>query len=158
MARERDNRATHVREYTGWALNNWQQAQNLFRPMQSLDQPIYPDNPTPLGETLPEAGNTEAEAIANADFGLLLEGLTPRQQTVLRMRFGEDLYISEIAQIMQLDISTVRHHEQDGLDKIRAKFGLPTKEKAYTDPQHRRDYQKNWYREKVARRQAERTE
>ena len=130
-----------------WALGNWQHAQSLLVRPESLDLPVC-TQPIPLGETLWDSSvDVEGEAIANADFELLLSGLNERQQMVLRMRFGQDLYISEIARIMKLDISTVRHHEQNGLDKIRKKFGLPTEIKVYDSrtPQEKRDYQKHWH-------------
>lgn len=134
-----------------WVLANFQFAQVLFKPMQSLDEQP-PDGRLARSEVIFDASvDVENEAIANADFDLLLEGLTQRQQSVLRLKFERELHESEIAKALGLSISGTHNHIVAGLDNVRRKFGLPTVGKESRTPQEKRDYQNAWYHRKQAR-------
>ena len=49
-----------------------------------------------------------------------VEELTPRQRTVFLLRFVEELELSDIAEVMNLPLPTVKTHLYRGLDRVRA--------------------------------------
>ena len=134
-----------------WAINNMGYAIALMSPYKSLDEPIFDGKREgrTRGETIFDSSvDVESEAIANVDFELLLEGLTPRQQSVLRLKFERELHESEIAQVLGLSISGTHCHIVAGLDNVRRKLGVPTVGKESRTPEQKKAYQNAWYRKK----------
>jgi RNA polymerase sigma-70 factor (sigma-E family) len=76
-----------------------------------------PDRPAP------EPPPDQAEAL-----GRLLAGLTPRQRTVLALRYGADLSEAETAELLGVTVGTVKALASRGLARLRADLDPSTYE------------------------------
>jgi RNA polymerase sigma-70 factor (sigma-E family) len=71
--------------------------------------------PERAGRTDQESPDEQAQALLR-----LLAGLSPRQRTVLALRYGADLSEAEIAQLLGVTTGTVKSLASRGLAKLRA--------------------------------------
>ena len=103
------------------------------RPPLSLDKPFGEENEFSLGDfvTADERYTPHQETDRNLlaqQLEKLLVRLTPRQEKIIRMRFGLDgggeRTLEEIADKMELSRERVRQIQRTALDKIRAKAHL----------------------------------
>jgi RNA polymerase sigma-70 factor (sigma-E family) len=65
------------------------------------------------------ADSSEASAL-RLTLAAALRRLTPRQRTVLVLRFYEDLTEAQVARELGLTVGTVKRHGHDGLNRLRA--------------------------------------
>lgn len=75
---------------------------------------VPPDRGAPAGEPAAE----QAEALRR-----MLAGLSPRQRTVLALRYGADLSEADTAQLLGVSIGTVKSLSSRGLAKLRTQLG-----------------------------------
>ena len=75
-------------------------------------------------ETLPEEGIHD-QAIANAEFDMLMDSLDEQYRTVLVLRYGEGLSVRQISQILEISESAVKQRLKRGRDKARGLFEPP---------------------------------
>jgi RNA polymerase sigma-70 factor (ECF subfamily) len=87
---------------------------------------------TAISEHIPHRDSSpEARLIAREQLALVWDSvaqLTDRQRNVFMLRFVEELELSEIADITDLPISTVKTHLYRALATIRARHNAPNKE------------------------------
>ena len=106
---------------TQWVIANFTHAVSVLTPAKSLDEPNMRGQ-TLYNRLIDTRINVEDEAIANAEFNNLLEGLTKEQQTILTMKFRDDFTLADIARTLGLSIYTIRTNEQKGLLAIKEKL------------------------------------
>jgi RNA polymerase sigma-70 factor (sigma-E family) len=71
--------------------------------------------PEHAGVTDPDSPDEQARALLR-----LLAGLSPRQRTVLALRYGADLSEAETAELLGVTVGTVKAQASRGLAKLRA--------------------------------------
>jgi len=100
---------------------------NLAEQAVSLDTPVGEDGNITLAEYLvpSEGGSTEEQAIRDSLFAELLrmlETLTPREQKVLRLRYGldgeEPLTLGEVGRMLHLTKERIRQIEKRAKEKL----------------------------------------
>lgn len=95
----------------------------------SLDAPVGDDDEGRLADFVPGNGPVPEEEVALRRLGGhlagLLEALSPREQQVLRMRFGighpREHTLEEVGKELQLTRERIRQIERAALDKLRAR-------------------------------------
>lgn len=95
----------------------------------SLDTPIGEDGDATLGDLIPGTGPVPEAAVVMRALGghieTLIDALTPREQQVLRMRFGmggsREHTLEEVGKAMQLTRERIRQIEKAALDKLRVR-------------------------------------
>jgi RNA polymerase primary sigma factor len=113
---------------TGMPVSRVEQVLSLVQEPTSLDLPIGEDGDATLGDLI-EAKNTidpqaaaEASALARSVTEALAE-LTPREQRILRMRFGigdsRDHTLEEVGQVFGVTRERIRQIEAKALEKLR---------------------------------------
>lgn len=85
--------------------------------------------PESLVETLPERPAVDAVPAEQAEaLARLLAGLSPRQRTVLALRYGADLSEAEIAELLGVTVGTVKTLASRGLARLRTDLNPTTYE------------------------------
>jgi RNA polymerase primary sigma factor len=109
-------------------LHQVRRAQRLVREPVSLDAPAGPEQDQRLGDFIadegsPNPGQLAETAESNRDVAALLCQLTPREQKVLRMRFGigerQSHTLEEIGQTFGLTRERIRQIEANALRKLK---------------------------------------
>jgi RNA polymerase primary sigma factor len=117
---------------TGMPIARVEQVLSLVQEPTSLDLPIGEDGDATLGDLI-ESKNTvdpqaaaEASALARSVTEALAE-LTPREQRILRMRFGigdsRDHTLEEVGQVFGVTRERIRQIEAKALEKLRGNSG-----------------------------------
>ncbi|MDB4938114.1 MAG: polymerase sigma factor RpoD, partial [Labilithrix sp.] len=125
----REPTAEEISKLSGLAKERVQNILTLPAQPASLDMPMGEDGDATLGDLV--AGNTalpDAEVSLRALGGhieTLMAALTPREQQVLRMRFGmggaREHTLEEVGRALSLTRERIRQIERAALDKLRAR-------------------------------------
>jgi RNA polymerase primary sigma factor len=124
----REASAGEIASRTGIPAARVEQVLSLVQQPTSLDLPIGEDGDATLGDLIaaPDAVDPQAAAEASALSEFVaeaLEGLTPREQRILRMRFGlggeEDHTLEEVGQVFGVTRERIRQIEAKALEKLR---------------------------------------
>lgn len=116
----------------GMPIEKVQAAQRLAREPVSLDTPIGEDEDTTLGTLIEDRNAVQPfDAAAGADMRAAaahaLSGLTPREERVLRMRFGigmdRDHTLEEVGQTFSVTRERIRQIEAKALQKLKKHAG-----------------------------------
>jgi RNA polymerase primary sigma factor len=125
----REPSETELRERSGLSPEKLRTIERLTAEPLSLQTPTGADNDAELGDFTPDRSTPAPdEAIAEARMRratrALLDGLSPREQDILRKRFGLDdtrpHTLAEIGESMSLSRERIRQIEADALRKLRA--------------------------------------
>jgi RNA polymerase primary sigma factor len=126
QGRQPDTEKVAVR--AGVAIQDVEWMLSLGQEPTSLDLPVGEDGDATLGDLIeaPDAINPHAVAEAsalNARVAAVLEGLAPREQRILRMRFGiggvEEHTLEEVGKIFGVTRERIRQIEAKALEKLR---------------------------------------
>ena len=95
-----------------------------IRPRVSLDAPCRSDEATPLANFLASVSEPDPDEGEITEFlDRIFEALNPREQLVLRLRFGLDgesrQSLSEISKVLKVSKERVRQIEERALEKMR---------------------------------------
>ena len=90
----------------------------------SLCVPIW-GSTTPLGDTLPDARDEFAPVEAALTLGPVLAQLAPRERTVLRLRFRENMTQAQIGLTIGVSQMQVSRLLADILTRLRAQIDSP---------------------------------
>jgi RNA polymerase primary sigma factor len=113
---------------TGIPLARVEQVLSMVREPTSLDLPVGEDGDTTLGELIEAPNAVDPQAAVEASslqelVGEALSALTPREQHILRMRFGiggaSDHTLEEIGQMFGVTRERIRQIEAKALEKLR---------------------------------------
>jgi RNA polymerase primary sigma factor len=125
----REPTAEEISAISGLARERVENILTLPAQPASLDTPMGEDGDATLGDLVP--GNTELPDAAVALRALgghietLMSALTPREQQVLRMRFGmggaREHTLEEVGRALSLTRERIRQIERGALDKLRAR-------------------------------------
>jgi RNA polymerase primary sigma factor len=124
----REAQAAEIAARTGIPLARVEQVLSLVQQPTSLDLPIGEDGDATLGDLIaaPDTVDPQAAAEASALSGFVaeaLEGLTPREQRILRMRFGlggeSDHTLEEVGKVFGVTRERIRQIEAKALEKLR---------------------------------------
>lgn len=116
----------------GMPIEKVQAVQRLAREPVSLDTPIGEDEDTTLGTLIEDRNAVQPfDAAASADMraaaARALSGLTPREERVLRMRFGigmdRDHTLEEVGQTFSVTRERIRQIEAKALQKLKKHAG-----------------------------------
>jgi RNA polymerase primary sigma factor len=120
--------AAQVALKTGVAVERVEQVLSMVQEPVSLDLPVGEDGDTTLGELIAAPNGIDAHAAVEAGalarvLGEALAGLTPREQHVLRLRFGiggaDDLTLAEVGKVFGVTRERIRQIEAKALEKLR---------------------------------------
>jgi RNA polymerase sigma-70 factor (sigma-E family) len=81
--------------------------------------------PEPAAVSGPDSAGEQARALL-----ALLAGLSPRQRTVLALRYGADLSEAETAELLGVSTGTVKSQASRGLAKLRADLDPAARERS----------------------------
>jgi RNA polymerase primary sigma factor len=124
----REAGADEIAQRTGIAPERIAQVLAMVQQPTSLDLPIGEDGDATLGELIaaPDAVDPHAAAEASALRDVVLEaisGLTPREERILRMRFGiggsDEHTLEEVGEIFGVTRERIRQIESRALAKLR---------------------------------------
>jgi RNA polymerase primary sigma factor len=124
----REPTESELQERSGLAVERLQTIDRLAPEPLSLQAKVGPDHDAELGDFTPDRSAPAAdEALADARMRqatrALLDGLTPREQDILRKRFGLDETrehtLAEIGESMSLSRERIRQIEATALRKLR---------------------------------------
>jgi len=124
----REARAAEIAARTGIPVARVEQVLSLVQQPTSLDLPVGEDGDATLGDLIaaPDVVDPQAAAEASALSEFVaeaLEGLTPREQRILRMRFGlggeNDHTLEEVGQVFGVTRERIRQIEAKALEKLR---------------------------------------
>jgi RNA polymerase primary sigma factor len=123
----RDLGAGEISERTGIPLSRVEQALSMVQEPSSLDAPLDQEGEATLGDLIAgDSGDphSAAEAMALQEaLSRALADLTPREQQILRMRFGlnsaSDHTLEEIGREFGVTRERIRQIEAKALDKLR---------------------------------------
>ncbi len=113
---------------TGIPIARVEQVLSMVREPTSLDLPVGEDGDTTLGELIEAPNAVDPQAAVEASslqelVGEALSALTPREQHILRMRFGiggaTDHTLEEIGQMFGVTRERIRQIEAKALEKLR---------------------------------------
>jgi RNA polymerase primary sigma factor len=113
---------------TGIPVARVEQVLSMVREPTSLDLPVGEDGDTTLGELIEAPNAVDPQAAVEASslqelVGEALSALTPREQHILRMRFGiggaSDHTLEEIGQMFGVTRERIRQIEAKALEKLR---------------------------------------
>ena len=113
---------------TGIPAARVEQVLSMVREPTSLDLPVGEDGDTTLGELIESPNAIDPQAAVEASslqelVGEALSALTPREQHILRMRFGiggaTDHTLEEIGQMFGVTRERIRQIEAKALEKLR---------------------------------------
>jgi RNA polymerase primary sigma factor len=124
----RDPTAADIAARMGIALARVEQVLSMVQEPTSLDAPVGEDGDATLGDLIRAPDAVDPQAVAEASalqkiLGEALADLTPREQRVLRMRFGigdtTDHTLEEIGQEFGVTRERIRQIEAKALEKLR---------------------------------------
>jgi RNA polymerase sigma-70 factor (sigma-E family) len=80
----------------------------------------------PQAEFDPEPGGTDPASVVGRReaFVRMLAALTPRERSVLALRFADDLTLAEIARVLGITLGSVKRTNARALDKLRGSVEL----------------------------------
>ena len=93
----------------------------VYRIMLNEIYHFYNQNQAAISNPLSEEIPTE-DTYENIDLARALDALPPKEQTVIKLKFFEDLKLEEIADITEENLSTVKSRLYRGLQKLRIKL------------------------------------
>ncbi len=125
----RDPSSDEIAKLSGLSRERVETILNLPAQPASLDAPVGDDGEARLGDFLPGTGPVPEEEVALRALGGhledLLDALSPREQQVLRMRFGightREHTLEEVGRELSLTRERIRQIERNALDKLRAR-------------------------------------
>jgi RNA polymerase primary sigma factor len=125
----RDPTSDEIAKLSGLSRERVETILNLPAQPASLDAPVGDDGEARLGDFLPGTGPVPEEEVALRALGGhledLLDALSPREQQVLRMRFGightREHTLEEVGRELSLTRERIRQIERNALDKLRAR-------------------------------------
>jgi RNA polymerase primary sigma factor len=121
-------RSAEIAARTGISVARVEQVRSMVQEPTSLDLPVGEDGDATLGDLIkaPDAVDPHAAVEASMLAETLAEALaelTPREQRILRMRFGigdtEDHTLEEIGQVFGVTRERIRQIEAKALEKLR---------------------------------------
>jgi RNA polymerase primary sigma factor len=124
----KDPSAAAIATRLGIAVERVEQVLSMVQEPVSLDLPVGEDGDTTLGELIAAPNGIDAHAVVEASalarvLGEALAGLSPREQRVLRMRFGiggaEDHTLAEVGKVFGVTRERIRQIEAQALQKLR---------------------------------------
>jgi RNA polymerase primary sigma factor len=124
----KDPTAAMIAARIGIAVERVEQVLSMVQEPVSLDLPVGEDGDTTLGELIAAPNGIDAHAVVEASalarvLGEALAGLSPREQRVLRMRFGiggaEDHTLAEVGKVFGVTRERIRQIEAQALQKLR---------------------------------------
>jgi RNA polymerase primary sigma factor len=113
---------------TGASVARVEQVLSMVQEPVSLDLPVGEDGDTTLGDLIAAPNGIDAHAATEASalarfVGEALAGLTPREQRILRMRFGiggsADHTLAEVGKAFGVTRERIRQIEAKALEKLR---------------------------------------
>ena len=72
---------------------------------------------------LPETAATQGDHAARLDLYAAIDRLDPKEQTVIRLRFFQDMKLEEIAQVTETNLNTVKSRLYKSLRRLRELTG-----------------------------------
>lgn len=125
----REPSAQEIAGLSGLSRERVETILNLPAQPASLDAPVGDDGEARLGDFLPGTGPVPEEEVALRALGghleEMLDALSPREQQVLRMRFGightREHTLEEVGRELSLTRERIRQIERNALDKLRAR-------------------------------------
>ena len=117
-----------IAEETGLTPHRIQWLQQITRPLLALEQPAGDEKDSELGDFIEDVeADRPSEIVANKMFreqiGSILETLTPREASVLRLRYGlqgsEPHTLKEVGKLFSLSRERIRQVEKGALRKLR---------------------------------------
>jgi RNA polymerase primary sigma factor len=120
--------AAQIAVRTGASAERVEQVLSMVQEPVSLDLPVGEDGDTTLGDLIAAPNGIDAHAATEASalarfVGEALAGLTPREQRVLRMRFGiggsSDHTLAEVGKAFGVTRERIRQIEAKALEKLR---------------------------------------
>jgi RNA polymerase primary sigma factor len=107
----------------GERLPGWTELAAI-RPRISLDSTCRIDQSTPIAELIPAARDAEPEEREQTEhLGTMIQILKPREQTVLRLRFGLDgesrHSLSQVSKVLEVSKERIRQIQERALEKLR---------------------------------------
>lgn len=126
---DREPTAEELSSISGLTLDRVENILSLPQQPASLDAPVGEEGDARFGDMLPGEGPLPDEDVARAALGDELESmlvaLTPREQQILRMRFGiggsREHTLEEVGRALSLTRERVRQIERVALDKLKAR-------------------------------------
>jgi RNA polymerase primary sigma factor len=124
----REAQSAEIAARTGMPVTRVEQVLSMVQEPASLDLPIGEDGDATLGDLIaaPDTVDPQAAAEASALASSVTEalaGLTPREQRILRMRFGigdaRDHTLEEVGQVFGVTRERIRQIEAKALEKLR---------------------------------------
>jgi RNA polymerase primary sigma factor len=124
----KDPSAAQIALRTGASVERVEQVLSMVQEPVSLDLPVGEDGDTTLGELIAAPNGIDAHAAVEASalarvLREALDGLTPREQRVLRLRFGiggaDDLTLAEVGKVFGVTRERIRQIEAQALKKLR---------------------------------------
>ena len=125
----REPTAEEIAAISGLARDRVENILTLPAQPASLDTPMGEDGDATLGDLVPGTAELPDAAVALHALGghieTLMSALTPREQQVLRMRFGmggaREHTLEEVGRALSLTRERIRQIERAALDKLRAR-------------------------------------
>jgi RNA polymerase primary sigma factor len=124
----KDPSAAAIAARVGVAVERVEQVLSMVQEPVSLDLPVGEDGDTTLGELIAAPNGIDAHAVVEASalsriMDEALAGLSPREQRVLRMRFGiggaDDHTLAEVGKVFGVTRERIRQIEAQALQKLR---------------------------------------
>jgi RNA polymerase primary sigma factor len=124
----RPPRPEELAEHTGMAPERVRMLLRITMPLLSLEQPAGPEPDTELGAFVedslsPQPTDVVAEKLLHERIDQLLEHLTPREMSVLCLRYGlrghESHTLKEVGRMFDLSRERIRQIEKTALKKLR---------------------------------------
>jgi RNA polymerase primary sigma factor len=124
----REAQSAEIAARAGMPIARVEQVLTMVQEPTSLDLPIGEDGDATLGDLIAAADGVDPQAAAEASslassVTEALAGLTPREQRILRMRFGigdaRDHTLEEVGQVFGVTRERIRQIEAKALEKLR---------------------------------------
>lgn len=124
----RPPRPEELAEHTGMTPERVRLLLRITMPLLSLEQPAGPEPDTELGafvedDLSPQPNDAVAEKLLNERIDRLLDHLTPRETSVLCLRYGlrghESHTLKEVGKMFDLSRERIRQIEKTALKKLR---------------------------------------
>ena len=124
----RPPRPEELAEHTGMTPERVRMLLRITMPLLSLEQPAGPEPDTELGAFVednlsPQPNDAVAEKLLHERIDLLLDHLTPRETSVLCLRYGlrghESHTLKEVGRMFDLSRERIRQIEKTALKKLR---------------------------------------
>ena len=134
MAQQTGREPTHdeLAARLGFSVSQVKTAHQLVREPVSLETPVGEDEGGALGDLVEDRNavapfDAAARSVLRERTSRLLAGLTPREERVLRMRFGigldRDHTLEEVGRTFNVTRERIRQIEAKALEKLRASVG-----------------------------------